>query len=448
MKGTRPRGATHAADVALAYELTLNEKERAENLMIVDMVRNDLGRVCRAGSVRVPTLYAVEPYRTVWQMVSTVTGDVNPRAGLGDVMQAVFPGASITGAPKHHTMEIVAALETEPRDVYTGAVGLFSPGGDFTCNIAIRTIIHRQGRCKLGTGSGIVWDAEPVAEYEETLVKAAFATPPVSGPAPRGGAWRPAPAELLCTAATTQNELYLFETVLLEAGAEDADSGPEGRRVGLSPSLSLSDAAVLARYRFLDEHLDRMDASAQALDFAFERDAAREVMIGLARITPGTIVARVQLDAAGNFSLSSRSAPSEAGPVPAASTALLVSPFRTDPDDPFLRHKTSVRGFYNREHRRALHEGCFDALFVNRLDRVTEGAITSLFVRFGDRWVTPPLEDGLLPGIWRAWFLTKTGASECSLTLAELLTADEIVAGNSVRGAVSVGRLVADPVMF
>ncbi len=127
MKGTRPRGATHVEDVALAYELAETEKERAENLMIVDMVRNDLGRVCRAGSVRVPTLYAVEPYRTVWQMTSTVVGDVNPRATLGDIMEAMFPGASITGAPKHHTMEIIAELETEPRDVYTGAVGLLLP---------------------------------------------------------------------------------------------------------------------------------------------------------------------------------------------------------------------------------------------------------------------------------------------------------------------------------
>jgi para-aminobenzoate synthetase/4-amino-4-deoxychorismate lyase len=127
---------------------------------------------------------------------------------------------------------------------------------------------------------------------------------------------------------------------------------------------------------------------------------------------------------------------------------LLVSPFRTDPDDRFLRHKTSLRGFYNRERRRAQSEGCFDALFLNRLDRVTDGAIANVFACFGEDWVTPPLEDGLLPGIWRARFLQETGAAEKSLTLAELLAADEVVVGNSVREAVRVTELVADPVTY
>jgi para-aminobenzoate synthetase/4-amino-4-deoxychorismate lyase len=434
MKGTRPRGATHAEDVALAYELAETEKERAENLMIVDMVRNDLGRVCRAGSVRVPTLYAVEPYRTVWQMVSTVAGDVNPRATLNEVMHAVFPGASITGAPKHHTMEIIAELETEPREAYTGAVGLFSPGGDFTCNIAIRTIVHRRGSCKLGTGSGVVWDADAAAEYDETLVKAAFATPPAAGPAPRGGLWRPDPAGLL-RAAAGQDDFHLFETLLLEATSAAAPDS----------CLTMSDAAVLGRFHLLDEHLDRLAASAQALGLCFDRDIALQLLGGLARVHPEALVARIQLDLAGCFGLSTRAAPANG---PTAPATLLVSPFRTDPDDPFLHHKTSVRGFYNREHRRALSQGCFDALFLNRLDRVTEGAISNLFARFGDRWTTPPLEDGLLPGIWRARFLDETNAVETSLSLAELLRADEIVAGNSVRGAAPIAALVADPLTF
>jgi para-aminobenzoate synthetase/4-amino-4-deoxychorismate lyase len=464
MKGTRPRGASHAEDVALAFELAETEKERAENLMIVDMVRNDLGRVCRAGSVRVPTLYAVEPYRTVWQMVSTVTGDVNPHAHLADIVQAVFPGASITGAPKHHTMEIIAELETEPREVYTGALGLFLPGGDFTTNIAIRTIVHRKGRCKLGTGSGVVWDADPGAEYEETLVKASFATPPAAGAPPRSGPWRPEAKTVLRAAAAAQGEFYLFETVLLEDATEGAAgtagcppgasddaprkagggaSAPAAAGIALSPLHSLSDEAVLARYRFLHGHLDRMAASAQALGLPFELQAAREVMIGLARVHPEALVVRIQVDGAGHFSLSTREAPAAA----AGAVTLLVSPFRTDPDDPLLRHKTSVRGFYNREHRRALNQDCFDALFINRLDRVTEGSITNIFVRFGDEWVTPPVDDGLLPGVWRAWFLKHAGAVQRSVTLAELHTADEIVVGNSVRGAMRVAQLVADPLV-
>jgi para-aminobenzoate synthetase/4-amino-4-deoxychorismate lyase len=488
MKGTRPRGATHAVDVALAYELAETEKERAENLMIVDMVRNDLGRVCRAGSVRVPVLYAVEPYRTVWQMTSTVTGDVNPRATLSDIMRAVYPGASITGAPKHHTMEIIAALETEPRGVYTGAVGLFSPGGDFTCNIAIRTIVHRHGDCLLGTGSGIVWDAEPDSEYEETLTKATFATPPAAAtqgtptatpatgaaPSPGDTGWRPDPAARVRAAVRTGGGVaegfYLFETILLEAREGDATTEYIGglEDLGsLSPSLTMSDAAVLERYRFCERHLARMATSAQALGLPFDPKAAQEVLLGLARVTPGAVVVRVELDATGRFSLSTREAPPAAGPPEAAqpgalphqatappsvwasgAVTLLVSPFRTDPDDPFLGHKTSVRGFYNREHRRAQHQGCFDALFLNRLDRVTEGAVTNVFARFGDRWVTPPTTDGLLPGVWRAWFLAHTGAEERSLTLEELLAADEVAVGNSVRGTFPVSAVVADPVEF
>jgi len=303
MKGTRPRGASHPEDVALAYELVETEKERAENLMIVDMVRNDLGRVCRAGSVRVPTLFTVEPYRTVWQMTSTVTGDVNPRAGLRDIMRAVYPGASITGAPKHHTMEIIAELETEPRDVYCGTAGLFMPGGDFTCNIAIRTIVHRAGRCKLGTGSGIVWDAAADAEYDETLVKASFATPPA------GDTWRPEPEARLGRAMRAAEGFQLFETILLEPREGDATIEAPLELAGLSPSLALSDTAVLARYRFLDEHLDRMAGSARALGLRFDRRAARALLVGCARLNPGALVVHLDLEEETGLSISTRPAP-------------------------------------------------------------------------------------------------------------------------------------------
>jgi len=448
MKGTRPRGATHAADVALAYELAETEKERAENLMIVDMVRNDLGRVCRAGSIRVPTLYAVEPYRTVWQMVSTVTGELQPGSSLANIMRSVFPGASITGAPKHHTMELIAELETEPREVYTGTVALFCPGGDFTGNIAIRTIIHKQGACKLGTGSGVVWDAESAAEYDETLAKAAFATPP------KGSPWRPDRRPRLDPHEHGADGDRLFETILLLARDWDATVECSDGVLGLSSSLTMSDAAILARYAFLEEHLDRMGASARTLGFAFDLETLRNLLVCEGRLAPDALVVHIDLAPDGRFSMSTRSAPGAAGAQATGArperepVSLLVSPFRTDPDDLLLRHKTGVRGFYNRERRRAVQAGCFDALFLNRLDRVTEGAITNIFARFADRWVTPPVADGLLPGIWRAIFLEESGAEERSLTLEELATADEIMVGNSVRGAISVDRLLADPVVF
>jgi para-aminobenzoate synthetase / 4-amino-4-deoxychorismate lyase len=404
MKGTRPRSAAHALDVALAYELAETEKERAENLMILDMVRNDLGRVSRTGTIHVPALFTVEPYRTVWQMTSTVQGLRQAGTSLGQIMRAVFPGASITGAPKHHTMEIIAEVETEPRGVYTGTVALFSPGCDFTGNIGIRTIVHRDGRCVFGVGSGIVWDAQAPAEYEETLTKGAFAL------APAGGGWRPG-------SGANETGPGLFETMLLQADGT---------------------------FRHVEIHLARMSASAQALGLPFDAHAARNALATVAVSEEGPLVVRLDLDAEGLIALSIREAPA----APAGPVSLLVSPFRTDPDDPLLVHKTTRRGFYDREHRRAVAAGCFDALFLNGLDRVTEGGITNVFARFGDGWVTPPVSDGLLPGVWRSVFLRENGATERTLTLEELLAADEIVVGNSVRGPVMVEALLADPVTY
>lgn len=419
MKGTRPRGDGPADDAALAQELIRSEKDRAENLMIVDMVRNDLGRVSRAGSIHVPALFAVEPYRTVWQMASTVTGSVRRGATASEIMAATFPGASITGAPKHHTMEIISRLETEPRGVYTGTVGLFLPGGDFTGNLAIRTLVHERGSFRLGVGAGIVWDSDPEEEYQETLTKATFALPRT------GSRWEPVPVAERVRAAS----IGLFETILREAGP----GAPGG--AGSGPGLS--------RYRCPSQHLDRMAASAAQLGLTFDRAAAERGLSELAGTTDaGTepLVVRLQLGAQGELHLATRPVPERAsGPI-----ALMVSPFRTDPSDPLLAHKTTARHLYDSERERARACGCQDALFLNHLGHVTEGAITNVFARFGDSWVTPPVGDGLLPGIWRADFLREKGATERSLALGTLLLADEIVVGNSVRGAIRVDTIVID----
>ncbi len=407
MKGTRPRGVRPADDIALAYELIGSEKDRAEDLMIVDMVRNDLGRVCVPGSVYVPALYTVEPYRTVWQMSSTVRGRLQPRTTVADIMAATFPGASITGAPKHHTMEIIRDLEKAPRGVYTGSVGLFFPGGDFTCNLCIRTIVHGEGRGLLGVGSGVVWDSDAHEEYEETLTKAAFAF------SPGRQASRP-PTDATGPGTATEG---LFETILLQ---EDGGSAP------------------LLRYRFVDEHLARMSASAKAWDIAFAEEEAREQLSALALDTAQALVVRLDLAPDGTISLRTRPCPAP----PETPVTILVSPFRTDPEDRLLRHKTSVRPLYDRERERATAAGFFEVLFANRLDHVTEGAITNVCARFGTRWITPPLADGLLPGIWRAHFLQENDCEEHSLTLDELVQADEIVLGNSVRGQVRVDEIV------
>jgi len=419
MKGTRPRKDDPEGDAALAEELIHSEKDRAENLMILDMVRNDLGRVSRAGSVHVPALYSVEPYRTVWQMASTVTGRVRSDAKPAEILAATFPGASITGAPKHHTMEIIAELETEPRGVYTGTVGLFLPGSDFTCNLAIRTLVHQRGALRLGVGAGMVWDSDPLEEYEETLTKATFALPP------RGSRWEPAPPD----ERVRLHSIGLFETLLLEAAGANTDA-----------SLDQDQADLPARYRYLAEHLDRMERSARQLKLSFDRDAAQVRLAELARANEECVVVRLDLEMDGRLHATARPLPEkQQEPV-----SLLVSPFRTDPLDPLLAHKTTARHLYDREFERARACDCADALFFNYLGRVTEGAITNIFVRHGGIWVTPPVTDGLLPGIWRARFLSTTGATERSLTLDDLLSADEIVIGNSVRGAMRVGTLVVN----
>jgi para-aminobenzoate synthetase/4-amino-4-deoxychorismate lyase len=208
MKGTRRRGRTPEEDDQLARELITSAKDRAENVMILDMMRNDLGRFSETGSIRVPEMFTAERYRSVWQMTSSVTGIAPQGVSLAKIMAATFPGSSITGAPKRRTMEIIRELETEPRGVYTGAICLFLPGGDFTCNIAIRTLVHREGRFELGIGSGIVWDSDPEDEYKETLLKSQFA-------------FKPCP------------DLRLFETLLLVGTALRL----QGRAYGTDSSL-------------------------------------------------------------------------------------------------------------------------------------------------------------------------------------------------------------------
>jgi len=172
IKGTRPRGASPAEDAALARALTESEKDRAENVMIVDLLRNDLGKVCRPGTVLVPELCALESHPTVHHLVSTITGQLRDDADAFDLLRAAFPGGSVTGAPKIRAMEIIAELERAPRGVYCGAIGYISASGVMDMNIPIRTVVLQGGAASFHAGAGIVWDSDPAAEYDETLAKA------------------------------------------------------------------------------------------------------------------------------------------------------------------------------------------------------------------------------------------------------------------------------------
>lgn len=386
MKGTRKRGRTVAEDAALREELVGSEKERAENLMIVDMARNDLGRVCREGGVSVPELFTAERYRSVWQMTSTVRGALRAGVGLAEILAATFPGASVTGAPKVRTMEIIRELEPEARGVYCGALGIFRPGGDFTLNLPIRTLVHQEGSWDLGIGAGIVWDSRTESEYEETLLKASFAL-------------RLTP------------EFSLFETMLLTR---------EGN------------------WAYREEHLERLARSAEYWGYPFDRAAAEARLADVARGAEGPGVVRLELNAEGEMWLTSREAPAP----PEERVRVLLSDRRTDSGDRLLFHKTSARRLYDEEREQALAAGCWEVLFRNEREGLTEGAITNLFVHSGEKWVTPPVEEGLLPGIWREAFRGQMGASEEPLPLARLVEANRVVVGNSVRGAVEVAEIV------
>lgn len=374
MKGTAQRGLDVDEDRQISEGLARDPKERAENLMIADMMRNDLGRVCVYGSVRTDELFHVERFRTLHQMTSTVKGTLRDYVGMLDIMRATFPAASITGAPKKRTMEIIRNLEREPRGVYTGAIGAWLPDGQAMFNVAIRTITHRDGLWEAGVGSGITWDSDPMAEYEETQLKSTFllARPP---------------------------DFHIFETLLL---------APDG-------------------YAYLKEHLDRMEASAEYWDFPFDRREAEAVLSRYSQGAPKIV--RLALDPEGRLSATERCW--DTSP-PTADLLLIES--RTDPADPHRRHKTTRREIYDTGYSLAVESGCWDALFTNRSGNATEGAITSLFYRQGAEWFTPPITDGLLPGIWRAATMRRLHASERSLAVQDLSDCDEILVGSSVRG--------------
>ena len=379
MKGTARRGRTTAEDREIAAWLHDDAKNRAENVMIVDLIRNDLGRICRFGSVRVEKLFEVERYPTLWQMTSTITGDLRPDAGYKEIFRALFPCGSVTGAPKVRAMQLRAELEDEPRGVYTGAIGYFSRE-QTVFNVAIRTLALENGRARMGVGSGIVIDSNPEAEYRECLLKAEF---------------------LVRTAET----FSLIETMLW-AG----------------------------EVRFLELHLDRLVDSAAYFDFPCDRAGISRQLLGMApRFTDGEPRrVRLLLDAGGGAEIQAeRLTLSDDEKV----VRVCIASHRTDPADRFLFHKSTRRGLYNSASATATAAGFADAIFLNTRGEVTEGAISNIFVEKAGRWFTPRLECGVLPGVYRRHLLeTRPEIEERVLILEDLKAADSVYICNAVRG--------------
>ncbi len=392
MKGTAPASDDPETDAARAAALALDPKNRAENLMIVDLLRNDLGRVAQTGSVAVPKLFEVTRFGAVLQMTSTVQARLRTDATLAEVFAALYPCGSITGAPKRRTMEIIDELEPDPRGIYTGAIGWFDPPGDgrafgdFCLSVPIRTLALGPGeglrRGELGVGAGIVHDSDPVSEFAECQLKARFLT-------------------------GLTNEFDLFETI--KASWQD---GP----------------------RHLDLHLARIGASAAYFGLPFDAAAARDLVIDTCLALPlAGGVHRLRLTLAPHGALTIACAPLAPLKEP---VRVVLADAPTQSGDAFLRHKTSIRSRYDAAWRAAEEKGAFDALFFNERGELTEGGRSNVFVRIEGRWYTPPLSCGLLPGVMRAVMLAAPAwdASERVITRALFEKAEGIVVCNALRG--------------
>jgi len=402
MKGTRPRGQNAQDDRRLAEQMQADPKSRAENLMIVDLLRNDLGRVCDVGTVRVRSLFDVETFDTVLQMTSTVQGRLSPQVGLESVLRALFPCGSVTGAPKHRSRQIIAQLEQRARGIYTGSMGYLDPDGTLSLNVAIRTLeLEPGGTGMLGIGGGLVADSTAQDEWEECLIKARFLT-------------------------QTDPGFELIETMRAELPDDHA----------AQPPSALSDWIAL-----WNDHWRRLRRSAEWFGFEADPDQVAGAVIGaLGELPAGPWRVRLALNKAGKTAIATEPLPTTAaGTLP----AVRIARERVRSDDWHQAHKTSHRPLYDPALRQAQSEGLWDLLLFNERDELVEGARSSVFVRVGGRLVTAPLESGALPGVMRERVLADPSydAVERNISRDELQQAQALFLCNAVRGLFQV-RLI------
>ena len=392
MKGTAAASDDHALNAQRSQVLRKDEKERAENLMIVDLLRNDLGRIAQTGSVRVPDLFSVERFGAVLQMTSTIVADVRADVKLSEVLEALYPCGSITGAPKRRSMQILHELERWLRHLYTGGIGWFDPPeadaplGDFMLSVPIRTLLlespdqhhHRKG--EMGIGAGIVYDSDAENEYQECLLKAHFLT-------------------------GLQSTFSLFETM----------------------------RATRRGCELLDRHLERIASSAQTFGFSLNlTEAHRRVAAECAEISDDQDYRlRLRLSANGEIQLSKAPVSLVQQPV-----HVLLSTIVMRSDDLLLAHKTTLRHIYDEGWKHAEAVGAFDTLFFNERGELTEGGRSNVFVKIKGQWMTPPLSAGVLPGVMRARLLEDANwnAIEHTITRAELQNAEAVCVCNALRG--------------
>lgn len=387
MKGTAAASNDTTENSRRAVTLAANSKERAENLMIVDLLRNDLGRIAVTGSVQVPALFEVGRFGSVLQMTSTITAQRRSDVSLNALFNAIYPCGSVTGTPKHRSMQILRELEAAPRGLYTGAIGKFEASDDFTLSVPIRTLVLdslgddglRTGL--MGIGAGIVHDSQPKAEYAECLLKAQFLSTLPAG-------------------------FALFETM---------------------------QASRTTGYPYLHQHLARLALSAAFFGFRCELEQIRTRLAATCTAWSDDRNYRVKLSLQQSGTISVESAP--LAPLTLPVRLLLAEPVMQS-DDLFLRHKTTRRAHYDAGWQAAEAQGAFDALFFNQRGELTEGGRSSVFIKLNGQWLTPPLAAGILPGVMRSMLLENPqfNAREQRLQRSDLLHAEEIIVCNALRG--------------
>lgn len=378
MKGTARRGRFTSEDQAMAAHLRESEKERAENLMIVDLLRNDIGKIAQSGTVRVPKLLEIETYPTVHQVTSTVEADLAADTTVFNWFQALFPCGSITGAPKRSTMEYIADLEQSPREVYCGAIGYITPQREAIFNVPIRTVTvnTKSNEATYGVGGGITWDSTVDGEYEEMAVKAQLLT-------------------------ESRPEFQLLESLKLENG----------------------------RYQLETYHLARLEDSASYFDYHVNISNVKQTLHQFAaKRSNGTYKVRLLIGRSGDLTIEGDLIQPISEPI---ACTLARSPI--DKQNPFLFHKTNHREIFHVHQREAL-PGTFSVLLWNKEDELTEFITGNIVVQSGDKFYTPPVKCGLLPGTFRQELLEKRVITERVLMKSELATFEAIWMVNSVRG--------------
>jgi para-aminobenzoate synthetase/4-amino-4-deoxychorismate lyase len=383
MKGTTPRSSNPKKDEANKLFLKNDEKTLAENLMIVDLLRNDLGKLAEPGTVEVENLFEVQSFETLHQMITTVRAQVDPDISIGKVLEGLFPCGSITGAPKVRTMEIIAELEDQPRGIYTGAIGFITPENDFSFSVAIRTLMETAAHTyELGLGGGVLIDSQAEAEYKECLLKGQF--------------------------VKRINEGFsIFETFLFDG----------------------------EKCRNLEAHLERQEKSCRFFGFPFDKAEARERLSLFLKGAPNKPV-KLKLSANVNGSLALDAA--SVGLESKIPLTVSISEHRTQSTDVFFQNKTSHRHLYDNEGRISARDNQYDILFFNEKGELTEASRHNVFLNIKGQWYTPPVSCGLLPGVQRALTIGVLGAQEKILTREDLFSAEKIILTNSVRGLVEV----------